>query len=239
MSVGNEEFTATHWSVVLKAGDAESPEAGEAVARLCERYWYPLYAYVRRKGNAPQDAQDLTQAFFARLLEKDMLGRVDPAKGRFRSFLLASMKHFLSDEWDKARAQKRGGGVEMISIDDALAEERFGLEPKSEQSPERLYDRRWAMTLLEVAMGRLEQEYKRRGSERVFRALGDSLLGGGTRSHAEIGAELSMSESAVKVATHRMRKAFRRQLRDEVAQTVGDEAEVDAELRVLMEILRG
>ncbi len=241
MSAANEEFSATHWSVVLKAGEAESPEAGEALAELCERYWYPLYAYVRRRGWSAPDAQELTQAFFARLLEKNMLGRADPAKGRFRSFLLASMKHFLADEWDKARAQKRGGGVELVSINEALAEDRFGLELESggDSSPEALYDRRWATTLLEVAMERLGEEHSRRGTGEIFNALRDSLTGGGAESYAQLGGELGMTEGAVKVAAHRMRKAFRRHLRDEVARTVGDENEVDAELRTLLEILGG
>jgi RNA polymerase sigma factor (sigma-70 family) len=234
----NANFSATHWSLVLRAADEARPGAEEALTELCQRYWYPLYAYVRRRGNSSHDAQDLTQSFFARLLEKKLLERVDPAKGKFRSFLLASLKHFLSDEWDKARAQKRGGVTVTISIDEAVAENLYGQEPKEGLSPDQLYERRWAMTLLDRTMARIEMEYRNGGKGELFERLHGSLLGVKEASYAEIGRGLGMGEGAVKVAAHRIRKRFRRHLREEIALTVGEQADIDAEIQELFAALR-
>lgn len=234
----DEHFTATHWSVVMRAAGDET-EAGDALSQLCQRYWYPLYAYVRRRGNSPHDAQDLTQSFFARLLEKRLLEKVDPGKGRFRTFLLTSMKRFLTDEWHKANAQKRGGNARTFSIDEDSAEERYSHEPASEMTPDQLYERRWAMTILDQAMAELEAEHVRDGKAELFERLGGSLLGAKDSSYSEVGEALGLSEGAVKVAAHRMRKRFRAVLREEIARTVGKEADVDAELQELLSTLRG
>lgn len=238
MNQADEHFSATHWSVVLRAAGSQ-PGAGEALTELCQRYWYPLYAYVRRRGNSPHDAQDLTQSFFARLLEKRLLERVDPAKGKFRSFLLTAMKNFLLDEWNKAKAQKRGGGSNMISIDEALAEEQYAREPTDGITPDQLYERRWTMTLLDQAMARLESEYRQAGKAELFDALHGSLLGAKESSYGEVGERLELAEGAVKVAAHRLRKRFRGHLREEIAATVGEEADIDAELQELFAVLRG
>lgn len=235
---GDEHFSATHWSVVLRAAGDEAG-AESALAQLCQRYWYPLYAYVRRRGNSPDDAQDLTQAFFARLLEKKLLEKVDPKKGKFRSFLLTSVKRFLTDEWNKANAQKRGGNVKIISIDEDMAEDRYSREPADELTPDQLYERRWAMTILDQAMADLEAEHVRAGKAELFARLNGSLLGAKDSSYAEVGEALGLKEGAVKVAAHRMRKRFRILLRDEIARTVGEEADIDAELRDLLSVLRG
>jgi RNA polymerase sigma factor (sigma-70 family) len=233
-----ENFSATHWSLVLRAAGDEAG-SGPALAQLCQRYWYPLYAYVRRGGNSPHDAQDLTQAFFARLLEKRMLEKADPAKGKFRSFLLTSMKRFLTDEWNKANAQKRGGDAQILSIDEELAEDRYSREPADELTPDQLYERRWAMTILEQAMAALEAEHLRAGKAELFERLSGSLQGAKDASFADVGKALGMNEGAVKVAAHRMRKRFRILLREEIASTVGEEADIDAELQELMKVLRG
>lgn len=238
MNQSDDHFSATHWSVVLRAAGSQ-PGAGEALTALCQRYWYPLYAYVRRRGNLPHDAQDLTQSFFARLLEKRLLERVDPAKGKFRTFLLTAMKNFLLDEWNKANAQKRGGQVSILSIDEEVAEEQYAREPTDGITPDQLYERRWAMTLLDQAMARLETEYRRAGKAKLFDALHGSLLGAKEASYSEIGGGLGLAEGAVKVAAHRLRKRFRNHLRDEIAATVGEEADVDAELQELFAALRG
>jgi RNA polymerase sigma factor (sigma-70 family) len=237
--MSNPEFSATHWSLILRAVDGERPGAEEALTQLCQRYWYPLYAYARRRGSSPHDAQDLTQSFFARLLEKRLLERVDPAKGKFRSFLLSSMKNFLADEWNKTQAQKRGGSVTIVSIDEELAENRYANEPSDELTPDQLYERRWAMTLLERAMTRLEDEYATAGKSAVFDALNASLLGDKEGSHAEAGKKLGLAEGTVKVAAHRLRKRFRNHLRKEIAETVGAEADIDSELQDLFSALRG
>lgn len=223
----------------MRAAAAEESGSEEALTALCQRYWYPLYAYVRRRGSSPHDAQDLTQSFFARLLEKRLLERVDPAKGKFRSFLLTSMKNFLTDEWGKAKAQKRGGSVTVVSIDEETAEDLYAHEPVDDLSPDQLYERRWAMTLLDQAMAALESEYEAAGKAELYRLLSGSLQGAKEASHAEVGAALGMAEGAVKVAAHRMRKRFRVHLRDEIARTVGEEADIDAELQELFAALRG
>jgi len=231
-------FATTHWSVVLAAQREDPARAHEALAALCQSYWYPLYVYVRRQGHSPHDAQDLTQEFFARLLEKDWLAGVSRGRGRFRSFLLAAMKHFLANEWDKARARKRGGGQRFVGLDAASAETRYALEPPDNVTPERVFERRWAMTLLDQVLARLRAEHAASGKEPLFEALKGALTEGrDSLPHAELGAKLGLSGGAVKVAVHRLRRRYRELLRQEIAHTVGSEAEVEDELRHLFALL--
>lgn len=233
-------FAETHWSIVLSARrGGDSTRGADALARLCETYWYPLYAFVRRQGHSPHDAQDLTQAFFARLLEKNWLAGVDPAKGRFRSFLLASLKHFLANEWDKSRALKRGGGAhQFVALDAATAESRYALEPVDNTTADRLYERRWALTLLDSTLARLRDEMTADGKARLFEELKFSLTGtGGDQSYAELAARLGLSEGAIKVAVHRLRQRYREVLRAQIAETVAAPDEVEAELRQIFTAL--
>jgi RNA polymerase sigma factor (sigma-70 family) len=234
------EFTTTHWSVVLAAGAAASPQAEGALSELCRTYWYPLYAFIRRKGSSAHDAQDLTQAFFARLLEKNYVAQADRERGRFRTYLLAALTHFLADEWDKARRLKRGGGREIISFDAASAEERYRLEPVDQLDAARLYERRWVTTLFDKVLGRLEDEFHDLGKDKAFERLKGSLLAEETGlSYAELGAQLGMKEDAVKQAVHRMRRRYRELFREEIAQTVGGPGEVEDELKHLFGVLSG
>jgi RNA polymerase sigma-70 factor (ECF subfamily) len=226
--------------------DRQAPDAREALAALCEAYWYPLYAYVRRRGHDVNDAGDLTQSFFARLLEKNDLRLADPQRGRFRSFLLASMNHFLANEWRKAHAAKRGGGATVLPFDLSAAETRFGreaaaIEPSHEMTAEKAFERQWALTLIGQAMAKLHAEYAAAGpaKERLFEALSPVLGGQAEESYGQIGEALGMSEGAVKVSAHRFRKRCRELLRDEVAQTMADPSEVDEELRHLLAAVAG
>jgi len=230
-------FGNTHWSVILLARDKQrSAEAANAREKLCRVYWPPLYAYVRRLGESPHDAQDLTQAFFARFLEKDYLAAVDQSKGRFRSFMLAALKHFLSNERDKQRAQKRGGDRMFISIDFHNAESHCGVEPSGQLTPELIFQRRWAWTLLADALARLRGEYAAAGREDLFEQLKQTLTEGhGTIAYAALAAKLSMSEAAVKMAVLRLRQGYREAIRAEIASTVANPAEIEDELR---EVLR-
>ena len=233
-------FVTTHWSVVLVAGRTDSTRAQSALARLCQTYWYPLYAYVRRRGHSPHDAQDLTQAFFARLLEHGTLAIADPNRGRFRSFLLSTMSHFLAHEWDKVRAQKRGGGQPPLSLDLVRAEERYDLEPADNASPDKLFDRRWAWALLEEVLNQLEAEYRQSGKAALFAALKQTLTGTReTQPYAELAARLGMNEAAVKVAVHRLRKRYRELLRVEITNSLADPEQADDELRYLFSALAG
>jgi RNA polymerase sigma-70 factor (ECF subfamily) len=227
-------FATTRWSVVLTAREGDPSLAHEALATLCGLYWFPLYAYVRGRGASPEEAEDLTQGFFAHLLEKEALKRVDPAKGRFRSFLLASLRNFLSDERARETAKKRGGGATPVSLDAEEAEGRYSLEPAHGLTPERLFERQWALAVIEQALGRLSERYARTGKEAQFEAL-KVFLSGEKRPvpYAEIAQQLGMTELAVKVAVHRLRKRFRDVLREKIAHTVGDEKEIDSELRAL------
>ncbi len=227
-------FATTHWSVVLQAGTAPSSQAAAALEELCRTYWYPLYAYVRRYGYNPQDAQDLTQAFFTRLLQKNSFANADRDKGRFRSFLLGALKHFLADEKAKAQALKRGGGMVVISWERDYAEERFGQEPLDEQSPDWLFDRHWALTVLDRAASRLRDEYARRGEEHLFERLKE-YLSGERPSYMETAHLLHLSESAVKSAIFRLRRRYHELVREEVAQTVINPNDVVLELRHLMD----
>jgi len=226
------EFSTTHWSVVLAARDKDSPEADAALAELCRTYWYPLYAFVRRKGHSSHDAQDLTQAFFARLLDKNYVAQADRERGRFRTYLLAALTHFLADEWDKARRLKRGGGREIISFDATSAEERYRLEPVDQLDAARLYERRWVTTLFDKVLARLEEEFRDSGKGGLFDGLKRSLLADDSAlSHAELGAQLGLSVDVVKQTVHRMRRRYRELFREEIAQTVAGPAEVEDELK--------
>ena len=233
-------FATTRWSVVLAAGHSDTTQARAALEKLCQTYWYPLYAYVRRRGHSPEDAQDLTQEFFAQVLENDFLAKADPTLGRFRSFLLAAMNHVLSNEWKKASAKKRGGGHALLSLDWAAAEERFDLEPADPAAPDRIFDKQWALTLLGEVLDRLEREYQSEGKADLFAALKQTLTG--TREslpYAELAARLHMNEGAVKVAVHRLRKRYRELIRDEIAGTLDGGQDVAAEMRHLFSALAG
>jgi len=231
-------FATTRWSVVLAARDGEEAPAREALATLCGLYWYPLYAFARRRGASPEEAQDLTQSFFAHLLEKEAIRHVDRERGRFRSFLLASFKNFQSDQREKEHAKKRGGGQVPLPIDGELAEGRYALEPSHELTPERIYEKRWALTLIERVLDRLRERHARAGKEHQFEML-RIFLAGEKRPvpYAEVARRLEMSELAVKVAVHRLRKRFRDLLREEIAQTVARDEEIEAELRALQSAL--
>ena len=231
-------FVTTHWSVVVTAGGSDTTGARDALAKLCQTYWYPLYAYVRRRNFSPPDAEDLTQEFFARFLEHRWVGAADREKGRFRTFLLSAMNHFLANEWDKARAQKRGGGVPLLPLQFDTAETRYGREPADNVTPEQHFERRWAMTLLEEVVNRLRAEYERDGKADLFAALNPCLVGDRTsQPYEELAKKLGVSEGAVKSAVHRLRQRYRQLLRDEIAHTVAGPAEVDEELRHLITVL--
>jgi RNA polymerase sigma factor (sigma-70 family) len=220
--------------MVLAAAEHDSPASKRALADLCEMYWYPLYAYVRRRGYRADEAQDLTQEFFAQLLEKDSLRVADPERGKFRSFLLGSLNHFLSNQWRDAGAQKRGGRQVPIPLDFQSGESRYSLEPSHEMTPERIYQRRWALTLLEQALGKLREEFAGRGKLRLFEHLKAYLvMERSSLPYREIAAELEMTDGAVKVAVHRLRRRCRELLREEIAQTVAEPEQVDEELREL------
>ena len=233
-------FATTHWSVVLAAGRQDSPQTAEALEKLCRTYWLPIYAYIRRKGHTPEDAQDLTQEFFARLLAKRGLEDVSPLKGKFRSFLLASVNHLLSDEWDRATRKKRGGGREVISFDAQTAEERYRLEPADELTPERIFERRWALALVEQVLSRLEQEHVEAGKAALFGVLKDFLTGGKESQDYHAAAErLGIAEGAVRVAVHRLRQRFGELFREEVVGTLASPEEIHAEMRYLLAVLSG
>jgi RNA polymerase sigma factor (sigma-70 family) len=233
-------FVTTHWSVVLAARDKSSPNSAAALEALCRAYWYPLYAFVRRQGRQPSDAEDLTQEFFARLLAKDYLAAAAPEKGRFRTFLRVALKRFLANEWDRARRLKRGGGHTPLSLDMRVAEDRYRAERGDGLPPDRLYERRWAMTLLERALGRLRAEYATAGKTAEFERLKGVLMADrGAIDYGELAAKLQVSEGAARVWVHRLRKRFRELFRETVADTVSGPGEVESELRYLVGILGG
>ncbi len=232
---GQESFKTTNWSVVVAAGHGSSTAIRKALGELCETYWFPLYAFARRQGQSPEDAQDLTQEFFARFLERGYFALANRERGRFRTFLLSSLKHFLTEEWRRANRQKRGGGVSFTPFDPQDAENRYSAEPADDLSPDRLYDRRWAEALLERTLGRLKKDYDSTGRAAVYQQLQQLIWGPQARlSYAEMGQTLGMNEGAVKVAVHRLRQRFRELLREEVAQTVENQAQVEEELRHLL-----
>jgi len=233
-------FNTTHWSVVLAVTQGDTSCAREALAKLCQTYWYPLYAYIRRRGYSAYDSQDLTQAFFARLLAGDFLASATPRLGRFRSFVLTALKRFLTSEWRHQRAQKRGGGLELLSLDWAAAEERFDLEPATQVSPDKLFEKHWAMTVLDDVLKRLEQEHEAAGKTELFAELKQTLLGQrAAQPYAELALKLGLTEGAVKVTVHRLRKRYRELIREEIAGTPEDPREVEAELRHLFQALAG
>ena len=233
-------FVTTHWSLVVSSGRNDTTQARNALEKLCRAYWFPIYAFVRRQGHNPHDAQDLTQEFFARLLAKNQLAGADPNRGRFRSFLLAALKHFLANEWHKARAQKRGGGQVPIPIDASTAESKCGIDPADHLTAEKIYERRWALTLLDQVLRRLRDEYVRDGKEKQFEQLKTTLTEV-SRSvrYADIAAQLGTSEGAVKVAVHRLRQRYREVLRAEIKDTVASPGEVEDEIRNLFAALAG
>jgi len=231
-------FVTTHWSVVLSAGGSDTTCTRDALSKLCQTYWYPLYAYARSRGLTREDAEDATQGFFARLLEKNWIGSADREKGRFRSFLLMALKRFMADEWDKARAQKRGGGTAPLPLPFGAAETRFSLEPADEVTPEQSFERRWVLTLLDEVLKSLRREYEREGNGLLFVELTPCLVGDRTAfPYAELGKKLQLSESAVKSAVHRLRQRYRKLLREEIAQTVASPEEVEEELKHLFAVL--
>ncbi len=223
----------------MAAGQSDSAQAAEALEQLCRTYWYPLYAFVRRQGHNAPDAEDLTQEFFARFLAKEYFERADPARGRFRSFLLACLKNFLAEQHRYAGRLKRGGGQPSVSWDSKTAEERYQLEPAEPLTPEKIYDRHWALTLLENALARLGGEQSAAGRQEVFAALKDCLWGeGGDTSYAEAAARLNMTVGALKVTIYRLRQRYRELLREEVANTVVAAEDIDSELRHLIAAIR-
>lgn len=232
-------FETTSWSTVLAAGEADSSRSRQALAALCEAYWFPLYAFIRRQGYAAEGARDLTQGYFLKLIDKDYLKDVRREAGRFRSFLLVSVKHFLSNERDRERALKRGGGQLAISLDFDAAEGRYAIDPPDDAlTPDKLFERRWAMAVLESAMTRLNDEFARSGETRRFERLKLYLTGEEPAvPYGDVARELGLSESAVKVAVHRMRLRFGQVLREVISQTVANPLEIDEEIRHMLSAL--
>lgn len=231
-------FATTHWSVVLTAVNHETAEVAVALEQLCRAYWYPLYVFVRRRGHNPEDAQDLTQEFFALLLRKEYLRLADRARGRFRTFLLHALEHFLINEWKHARRLKRGGGAAILSLDFECGEQRYAHESTAVLTPAQAYDKRWAATLLDQVLDSLRQEYALAGNARIFEALAELLWGkDATESYAQVAGRFGMTEGAVRGAMHRLRSRYRERLRGEVARTVAQHGEVDEELRYLISVV--
>jgi RNA polymerase sigma-70 factor (ECF subfamily) len=231
------QFAPTHWTVVITAR-GNTTHSQVALEKLCQTYWPPIYAYIRRQGKNPHDAQDLTQGFFALLLEKNYLGDVDRSKGKFRSFLLTALKHFLANEWDKAQAQKRGGGKQFISINAEAAETTFVVQPAENISPEKIFERRWALTLLDETLARLRDEYRASNKAELFEQIKETLTGErASISYAEIATRLKTSEGNIKVAVHRLRQRYREVLRAQIAETVSSPQEIEDELRHLFAAL--
>ena len=231
-------FATTHWSVVFAAGHASAAGARDAMGELCRTYWYPLYAHVRYRGHSVEDAQDLTQAFFAHLLENQRFASANPARGKFRNFLLTALDHFLVNEWHRLRAEKRGGGQFLISLDQNAVEHRYSAEPATQETPDRLFEKRWAATLLEKVLADLGQECRAMGKHDFFAAAKGILWGDQDPvSCAELAAQCGITESATKSAIHRLRGRYRALLRTEVARTVSTPEEIDGELRDLIAVL--
>jgi RNA polymerase sigma-70 factor (ECF subfamily) len=234
-------FETTRWSVVLAARTADSAGRREALATLCEAYWAPLYAFIRRHGRSPEDAADLTQSFFAHLLEEGTLTNVDPGLGRFRTFLLVSVKNFLANEWKQRTASKRGGQWTRVPFEPSALERRYVAVSSEELDPERLFDRHWALTVLDRALDRLRVQHTSAEKQREFKALAPFLTSDGAegRSYRDVGAELRMSDVAVRAAVHRLRRRFGIALRDEISDTVSDRAATDAEIRHVLAVASG
>jgi RNA polymerase sigma factor (sigma-70 family) len=234
--VGRSDFPTTRWTLVVAAADPQRKEARSALVSLCEGYWYPLYAYVRRRGYPADQAQDLTQQFFMRVPEGRYLNRADPEKGRFRSFLLTSLKFFVADEEDRQRAHKRGGGA-VLPLEFSSGEARYQREPAHSETPERIFERRWALSVLDRVVEKLRNEFVQHGHLAHFERLKVFLLGHSDAPYAALAREMNTSEGAIKVAIHRPRKRYRDLFRQEIADIVADPAEVDSELRYLAAVL--
>jgi RNA polymerase sigma factor (sigma-70 family) len=240
LEVRRRGFATTHWSLILAAAEGAPADSRNALAALCRTYWYPLYAYLRSHGHGQHDAEDLTQEFFATLLEKGHLQAADRRRGRFRSFLLTAFKRFLAKEQERARARKRGGGKTVLSLDFPSGEERYQCEPSHDWTAERLFDRRWALTLLDQVVARLGSQFTASGKGRLWEQLHPYLIGTAAAPPlATVAGALGMTERAVKVAVHRLRQRYRELLRDDVAQTVAHPEDIDDELTVLLTALRG
>lgn len=236
----NRNFATTRWSIVACAGQDSSPESSRALADLCEAYWVPLYGYVKRRVNNDAEARDLTQAFFTELLEKKLIGDADPSRGKFRAYLLGSLKHFLSHQWEKANAQKRGGGRAPISLDFASVDSSIRIEAVDGLTPEQIFDRDWAMTLLSQIMERLKSEYVSSDKAELFEQLKPFLIGRPSgNTWRQVAERLQMTEAAAKMTGARMRKRYREILRQEIADTVSEPEDVDDEIRNLFSTLRG
>lgn len=231
-------FNTTHWSVVLAAADVASKHAHAALEELCRTYWFPLYAYVRRQGHNPEEAQDLTQEFFLRLIEKQSIRMADAARGKFRTFLLTSLKNFLINEWEKGRTAKRGSGQTLFPLELDNAEQRYLAEPASDLTPDRLFDKRWAVAVVERAQARLREEYVVADKLLLFEELKEQVWGDRAEAYSTLAQRLNTSEGALRIAAHRMRDRFRTFLREEVAHTAERPEEVDSELRYLVSLLR-
>jgi len=230
-------FVTTRWSLVLATRQPDSPEAASALQTLCETYWFPVYGYIRRSGRSSDDARDLTQAFFTRVLEKNYFRDAEKTRGRFRTFLLASVRHFVANERDAEMARKRGGGFEHVSLEVETEERRFHREPSEDDTPERIYERRWALASLEAAMKRLSERYQDPARRRLFDELKPLLTGDEPASYAVLSNRLGATEGALRVAVHRLRRQFAACLREVIAETVDDQQAVDDELRYLMAIV--
>lgn len=239
--MGNRDrgkFATTHWSLVIAAGGPQTKESSAALEALCQIYWYPLYAFVRRGGYGVEQAQDSVQAFFVHLLEHDALASARQDRGRFRSFLLGSLKHFLANEYDRGRAAKRGGGRPLLSLDVASAESRYALEPRDESTPQTLFERRWAVTLIDRVHMQLRTALVRSGKGALFEQLKDYITGvGNDVSYRDVGSATGLSEGAVRVTVHRLRRRFREVLREEIRQTVSNPADIDGEIDFLLGVL--
>ncbi len=240
-AVAQPLFTTTHWSVVLATANEDSPQAAAALEQLCRTYWYPLYAYIRHRGYGHEDAQDFTQGFLLQLLERKALKRVERAKGRFRSFLLAGLNYYLADQHDRATARKRGGGQPTLSfLDGQEAQERYRLEGVDESSPDKLFERRWALTMLDRVLNGLEQEYQAQGKADLFERLQQFLVTGDReQTYAEVAAEVDMTRDAFRMAVHRMRQRYYELFRAEIAHTVADPTEVEDEMHHLCAVIQG
>jgi DNA-directed RNA polymerase specialized sigma24 family protein len=233
-SAREEVFATTRWTVVMAAGHRGSPKAEVALEELCRTYWFPLYVYVRRQTPTREDAEDLTQGFFARFLERNYLEKLSSQKGTFRAFLLASLKHFLANEWDRAHRQKRGGGVAALSLDWQNADARYQIEPADNLSPDKLYDRAWAVTLLETVLARLREENAGEGKARLFEQLKGFLsVGSSSIPYGEAASKLNLTETAVRLTVHRLRRRYRELLRQEISQTLSDPAQIGEEMNTL------
>lgn len=231
-------FATTHWSMVLTAGDQADSHKDEALKILCETYWFPLYAFVRKQNIRPDEALDMTQGFFARLLEKEWLTCVDPARGRFRSFLMVSIKHFMSNEWARQRTQKRGGSHRHLSLDRNNAETRYGLDPVDDRSPEQVYERQWALTVLEQVAAELRLDYAARGKSHQFDALKSHLnLDSQHQSYAQLAEHLDVGEGAARVMVHRLKQQYRNTMRKHIAQTVVSAEDIESEIEHLFKAL--